>query len=99
MGAAIAGTLAVIAVLILLNAFFSLAETALTAVSRARMMALEKDGDQLAKRVIRLTDDPERMIGAVLLGSNVMTIAASAVAATLFTGLYGGVGAAVAKDK
>jgi Mg2+/Co2+ transporter CorB len=96
MGAAIAGTLAVIAVLILLNAFFSLAETALTAVSRARMMALEKDGDQLAKRVIRLTDDPERMIGAVLLGSNVVTIAASAVAATLFTGLYGGVGAAIA---
>ena len=39
----------VIVVLIALNAFFSLAETALTAASRARMMSLEKDGDRGAR--------------------------------------------------
>jgi Mg2+/Co2+ transporter CorB len=79
----------VIAVLILLNAFFSLAETALTAASRARMATLEREGDKLAARVNTLNENRERMIGAVLLGANLVTIAASAIAATIFSGLYG----------
>ncbi|MBL8557955.1 MAG: HlyC/CorC family transporter [Hyphomonadaceae bacterium] len=77
----------VIAVLILLNAFFSMAETALTAASRARMLSLEKDGDKAAKRVVTLMENRERMIGAVLLGANFVTIAASAIAATIFTSI------------
>ncbi|MDX2234822.1 MAG: HlyC/CorC family transporter [Hyphomonadaceae bacterium] len=82
----------VIVVLILLNAFFSLAETALTAASRARMMGLEKDGDRSARRVIRLVENRERMIGAVLLGANFVTIAASAIASTVFVGAFGDAG-------
>ena len=78
----------VIAVLILLNAFFSLAETALTAASRARMLSLEKDGDKAAERVVALMENRERMIGAVLLGANFVTIAASAIASTIFTAMY-----------
>jgi Mg2+/Co2+ transporter CorB len=78
--------------LILLNAFFSLAETALTAASRARMKSLEQDGDESAARVNRLNEDRERMIGAVLLGANVVTISASAFAATFFTQMYGDAG-------
>ncbi|NWG53370.1 MAG: HlyC/CorC family transporter [Hydrogenophilaceae bacterium] len=81
--------LGVIAILILLNAFFSAAETSLTAASRARMTALERDGDKRAARVNRLNENRERMIGAVLLGANVVQIAASAIAATIFTALYG----------
>lgn len=82
----------VIVVLILLNAFFSLAETSMTAASRARMLSLEKDGDKAAGRVNRLNENRERMIGAVLLGANFVTIAASAFAASIFTGLYGEAG-------
>jgi Mg2+/Co2+ transporter CorB len=82
----------VIVVLILLNAFFSLAETALTAASRARMTSLEKEGDRNARRVLALVENRERMIGAVLLGANFVTIAASAIAATIFTQLYGDAG-------
>ncbi len=82
----------VIVVLILLNAFFSLAETALTAASRARMATLEKEGDKRAARVNKLNENRERMIGAVLLGANFVTIAASAIAATIFSGLYGEAG-------
>jgi len=78
----------VIAVLILLNAFFSMAETSLTAASRARMLSLEKDGDKAAKRVVRLMESRESMIGAILLGANFVTIAASAIAATIFTAMY-----------
>lgn len=79
----------VIAVLILLNAFFSAAETALTGASRARMAGLERDGDAAAKRVNALNEDRERMIGAVLLGANIVQVAASAIAASIFVGLYG----------
>ena len=82
--------------LILLNAFFSLAETALTAASRARMLALEREGDRGAARVNALNQDRERMIGAVLLGANVVTICASSVAATVFAGLYGQAGPIIA---
>jgi Mg2+/Co2+ transporter CorB len=83
---------AIIALLILLNAFFSLAETALTAASRARMATLEKEGDQGAARVNRLNENRERMIGAVLLGANLVTIAAAAIASAIFTEIYGDYG-------
>lgn len=80
---------AIIIGLVALNAFFSLAETALTAASRARMLSLERDGDTGAARVNRLNENRERMIGSVLLGSNLVTIAASAFAASIFTQMYG----------
>ncbi len=82
----------VIAALILLNAFFSAAETALTGASRARMATLEREGDAAAARVNTLNEDRERMIGAVLLGANIVQIAASAIAASIFVGLYGDLG-------
>lgn len=80
---------AVIAALILLNAFFSAAETALTGASRARMASLEREGDHAARRVNALNENREKMIGAVLLGANVVQIAASAIAASIFLELYG----------
>ena len=89
MTTALLAAAAVIAVLILLNAFFSAAETALTGASRARMTTLEREGDQLAAHVNALNENRERMIGAVLLGANLVQIAASAIAASIFTGLYG----------
>ncbi len=79
----------VIAALILLNAFFSAAETALTGASRARMASLEKEGDRRAGRVNRLNENRERMIGAILLGANLVQIAASAISTSVFGALYG----------
>ena len=81
--------------LIGLNAFFSLAETALTAASRAKMATLEKEGDVKAARVNQLLEERADMIGAILLGSNLVTIGASAIATIIFTRLYGEAGAAL----
>ncbi|MDZ4691778.1 HlyC/CorC family transporter [Terricaulis sp.] len=89
MTTALIAAAAVIAVLILLNAFFSAAETALTGASRARMATLEREGDKLAARVNKLNENRERMIGAVLLGANLVQVAASAISSSIFTGLYG----------
>jgi Mg2+/Co2+ transporter CorB len=75
--------------LLILSAFFSGSETALTAASRARMHALEEDGNKRARIVNRLLEVRERFIGAILLGNNLANIAASALATTLFLQLFG----------
>ncbi len=72
-------------ILLAVSALFSAAETALTGASRGRMHQLEREGDPAAKRVNKLLDDQETMIGAVLLGYNAINIAASAVATEFIT--------------
>ena len=81
---AVAGGFIVI-LLLSVSALFSAAETALTAVSRGRMHQLEKDGDRAAARVNRLLGDRESMIGAVLLGYNLINILTSALATEFIT--------------
>ncbi|MHA1549262.1 MAG: HlyC/CorC family transporter [Alphaproteobacteria bacterium] len=86
----------VIPLLIVLSGFFSGSETALTATSRARMRQLEKSGDRRAALVNVLIRDRERLIGAVLLGNNLVNILASALATSLFLTLFGQAGVAYA---
>ena len=81
-------------VLLFMSGFFSGSETALTAASRARMHALERDGDKRAARVNRLLSDRESLIGAILLGNNLVNILASAVATAVFIDLFGDAGVA-----
>ena len=81
-----------ILVLLILSAFFSGSETALTAASRAVMHHLDQNGDQRAKMVNRLSEDKERLIGAILLGNNLVNILASALATSLLITLFGDTG-------
>lgn len=92
-------TLAIVAavlLLIVLSAFFSGSETALTAASRARMHALELEGNERAGKVNRLLAAPERIIGTVLLGNNLVNILASSLATSLMVSFFGDVGVAYA---
>jgi len=82
----------IVLILILASAFFSGSETALTAASRARMHALEQDGNRKASLVNRLLAQPERIIGTVLLGNNLVNILASSLATSLLIRLFGSVG-------
>ena len=84
--------LGIIAVLLLCSAFFSGSETALTAASRARINAKEKDGDPRAAIVGRLLESRERLIGALLLGNNLVNIFASALMTGLALSIFGEVG-------
>ena len=81
-----------IVVCVLLSAFFSASETGLTASSRAAMMRLEKQGNRDAWVVNRLLATRERLLGAILFGNNLATIAASTLAAGLFLVLFGHAG-------
>ena len=85
-------TLLAIVLLIGASAFFSGSETALTAVSRARIHSLEKAGNERAELVAYLIDIRERLIGALLLSNNLVNILASALATSLFISLFGELG-------
>ena len=85
-----------IILLIALSAFFNISETGLTAASRARMHALEQEGNTHAKLVNKLLSHPEKMIGTVLLGNTLVDVLAAALASTLAVELVGDIGVAYA---
>ena len=89
-------SLSAIAVLLILSAFFSGSETALTAASRPLMHQLERNGDRRARMINRLYEKKERLIGAILLGNNLVNIMASALATGFLIGLFGEAGIAYA---
>ncbi|RZO31020.1 MAG: HlyC/CorC family transporter [SAR116 cluster bacterium] len=78
------GLIAVILLLIFASAFFSSAETALTAASDARMRQLAGKGNRRAMLVERLRDDREGLIGSILIGNNAVNVIASALATSVF---------------
>ncbi len=85
-----------ILLLLVLSAFFSGSETAMTAVSQPRMTELARQGNSRAGAVNRLRDRKERLIGSILLGNNLVNILASALATSLFIGWFGSSGVAYA---
>jgi Mg2+/Co2+ transporter CorB len=82
--------------LLLMSAFFSGSETALTATSRARLTELERRGNKRASIALSLTKMRERLIGALLLGNNVANITASAIATAVLVKAFGDTGAVIA---
>ena len=92
----IALIIAAIVILLLLSAFFNASETSLTAASRARMHALEQEGNSKASLVNRLLRQPEKMIGAVLLGNTLVDILAASLASGLAVIMVGPTGVAYA---
>jgi Mg2+/Co2+ transporter CorB len=81
--------LATIVFLICLSGFFSGSETALTAVSRARMHSFENNGEQRAGIVNKLIERRDRLIGALLIGNNLVNILASSLATSMLLSIFG----------
>ncbi|MDE5748880.1 MAG: hemolysin family protein [Acetatifactor sp.] len=73
----------ILLLLLVLSAFFSSAETALSMVNRVRMRALEEEGDKRAARVNRILDRYGKMISTILIGNNIANIMMSSLATTL----------------
>ncbi|HMA14483.1 MAG: HlyC/CorC family transporter [Bacteroidota bacterium] len=84
--------LGAIVVLLVFSAFFSCSETAMTAASRPRMHTLAQDGDHRATVVNHLWHEREHLIGALLLGNNLVNILASALATSALIALFGDTG-------
>src|SRR5271156_2170360 len=85
-------TVAAIVICLVVSAFFSASETALTASSRAAMNRLEKHGNRDASIVNRLLATRERLLGAILFANNLTNIAASTLATGLLLAFFGKTG-------
>ncbi len=66
-------------ILLILSAFFSSAETALTTVNKIRIRALAEDKNNAAKRVLALIEIPDKMLSAVLICNNIVNLSASSI--------------------
>lgn len=75
--------LVVIFILLLLSAFFSSAETALSTVNRVRLKNLADEGNRRAKTALKVLDKYGKMLSAILIGNNIVNIAASSLVTTL----------------
>lgn len=96
MDTSLALTIGAIVILLLASGFFSGSETALTAASEARLSQLARKGSKAAATVIALKQRSDRLIGAILIGNNVVNIFASALATSTMITLFGEHGVALA---
>ena len=76
-----------IIILIILSAFFSSAETALTTVNKIRVKNLVDEGNKKGKIVQKLTERPDKVLSAVLIGNNIVNLSASALNTVFATGI------------
>lgn len=74
------------------SAFFSSSETALISLSKIRLRGMIEDDVKNAKTISDLVDNPNRLIGAILIGNNVVNIGASALATSIAIDIYGSKG-------
>lgn len=81
----------VLAFLIMLSAFFSSAETALSTVSKVKIRTLVEQGDKRASTLQKVLDRYSKMLSAILIGNNIVNISASSLATSMVIRLYGNV--------
>lgn len=75
--------LIILVFLLLLSAFFSSAETALTTVNKIRIRSLADDGNKRARTVLKITDDSGKMLSAILIGNNIVNLSAASLTTSL----------------
>jgi Mg2+/Co2+ transporter CorB len=87
---------ATLGILIIFSAYFSGSETGIMSLNRYRLRHLEKQNHRGAKRVSKLLNRPDRLIGLILIGNNLVNIAASAIATIIGIRLFGDMGILIA---
>jgi len=90
------GLIGILIFLLFLSAFFSSTETALMSLNRYRLRHLSKKGHKAAKLTERLLKRPDRLIGIILIGNNVVNVCATMLTTVIGFRLGGEMGAAAA---
>lgn len=88
--------LIILIVLLILSAFFSSAETALTTVNKIKLKTMVDEGNKKASTVLSVIDRPKKMLSAILIGNNIVNLSASSLATTLAIDFFGSYGAGIA---
>ena len=78
-----------------LSAFFSASETAYSALNKVKLKTMIADGNKKAQLALHLSNDYDRLLTTILIGNNVVNIAATALATVFFTNLLQDMGATV----
>ena len=81
--------LIVLLLLVLLSAFFSSAETAMTTVNKIRIMSLADEGNKKAKTLLKIIENPGKLLSTILIGNNIVNLSASSLATTWTTRVLG----------
>ena len=79
----------VLALLIILSAFFSSSETAMMALNRYRLKNLAEKGNRSARLVSFLLNQPDRLLGVILLGNNLVNLSAASISTIAALRIYG----------
>ena len=88
--------LVVLVILLMGSAFFSASETALMSISKIDARHMVDQNIKNAKIVSKLVEDPNKLLGAILVGNNIVNIGASSLATVVATGIFGTAGAGLA---
>jgi len=83
-------------ILVGLSSFFSASEMALSSINKVRIKTMADDGDKRAAKVLALTERFDRTLSVILIGNNIVNIAASSILTVLATNLFGAGGVAIA---
>lgn len=79
----------IIALLVACSAFFSMSETAFTSASQVRLKKMAMDGDKRAERAVMILEDYDKFLTTILVGNNLVNIAATSIATMMFAILLG----------
>jgi Mg2+/Co2+ transporter CorB len=82
--------------LIMCSAFFSSSETGLLSLNRYRLRHMSREGNRSAQRAQRLLSTPDRLLGTILVGNNVVNILAASIATVIAVELWGDAGVVIA---
>lgn len=80
----------VLVILISLSAYFSATETAFTSMNRIRIKNLAADGNKRAERVLKLSENFDRLLSTILIGNNIVNIVTTSIATLLFIKIFRG---------
>ncbi|MBC2576109.1 HlyC/CorC family transporter [Peptostreptococcus canis] len=86
----------ILVVLILISGFFSASETALMSVSRVKIRHLKEEGVKGANVAEKLISKPKKLLSTILVGNNVVNIAATSISTSLLVSIFGNQGVAMA---
>ncbi len=90
------GLIITLVVLVLLSGFFSSSETAMMALNRYRIRHLAKDGNRIARVIVKLLERPDRLLSVILIGNTFANILASSIATVLAVKWFGDMGVVLA---
>ena len=75
--------------LLIMSAFFSSAETAVTSINRLKVKTMAEEGDQKAQYLLALVKDMSNFLGTILIGNNIVNLTISALVTTMTIKMIG----------